>query len=172
MCSSDLLRCARTLHPRPAAVIYLTDGVGLVNLIRSIRPEEVYNLGAQSHVKVSFDIPEYTFDITAAGTLRLLEAIREAGVTPRFYQASSSEMFGAAPPPQWGNPSIVAERLGDRFDAPFFERGVMKFSALSIPHFRLFMERSVGPMQKLVESLAADPQKLERFRDEFEPGRA
>lgn len=75
---------------------------------------------------------------------------------------------GAAPAPLWGNPTVVAERLGDKFAAPFFERGVMKFSALSIPHYRLFMERSVGPMQKLVESLAADPQKLERFRAEFE----
>jgi len=75
---------------------------------------------------------------------------------------------GAAPPPQWGNPAIVAERLGDKFGPPFFERGVMKFSALSIPHFRLFMERSVGPMQKLVESLAGNPQELERFRAEFD----
>ena len=75
---------------------------------------------------------------------------------------------GAAPPPQWGNPTVVAERLSNRFGAPFFERGVMRFSALSIPHFRLFMERSVGPIQKLVESMAAEPQKLERFRAEFE----
>jgi SAM-dependent methyltransferase len=75
---------------------------------------------------------------------------------------------GAAPPPQWGNPALIAERLGDKFGPPFFERGVMKFSALSIPHFRLFMERSVGPIQKLVESLAADPQRLKQFRAEFE----
>lgn len=75
---------------------------------------------------------------------------------------------GAAPPAQWGIPALVAERLGDKFGAPFFERGVMRFSALSIPHFRLFMERSVGPMQKLVESLAGDPDRLERFRAEFE----
>jgi SAM-dependent methyltransferase len=75
---------------------------------------------------------------------------------------------GAAPPPQWGNPALIAERLGDKFGVPFFERGVMRFSALSIPHFRLFMERSVGPMQKLVESMAADPEKLERFRTDFE----
>ena len=75
---------------------------------------------------------------------------------------------GAAPPSQWGNPAIIAERLGDGFAPPFFERGVMKFPALSIPHFRQFMERSVGPMQKLVESMAADPQKIERFRAEFE----
>lgn len=75
---------------------------------------------------------------------------------------------GAAPPPQWGNPTVIAERLGNKFGAPFFERGVMRFSALSIPHFRLFMERSVGPIQKLVEGMAADPQKLESFRTEFE----
>jgi SAM-dependent methyltransferase len=75
---------------------------------------------------------------------------------------------GAAPQPLWGNPAIIAERLGDKFDPPFFERGVMQFSALSIPHFRLFMERSVGPTQKLIESLAADGQKLERFRAEFD----
>lgn len=75
---------------------------------------------------------------------------------------------GAAPPPLWGNPAVITERLADKFSAPFFERGVMKFSALSIPHFRLFMERSVGPIQKLVESLSADPEKLERFHAEFE----
>lgn len=75
---------------------------------------------------------------------------------------------GAAPPPQWGNPAVIAERLGTQFGAPFFERGVMRFSALSIPHFRLFMERSVGPIQKLVESMAVDPPKLEAFRAEFE----
>jgi len=78
----------------------LTDSVALVKLLYELRPDEIYHLGAQSHVRVSFDIPEYTFDVTGAGTVRLLEAIREAGVSPRFYQASSSEMFGAAPPPQ------------------------------------------------------------------------
>jgi GDPmannose 4,6-dehydratase len=78
----------------------LTDGVALVNLLREVRPDEVYNLGAQSHVRVSFDAPMYTADATGMGTLRLLEAIRAAGVETRIYQASSSEMFGAAPPPQ------------------------------------------------------------------------
>ena len=78
----------------------LADATALVKLLYELQPDEVYNLGAQSHVRVSFDIPEYTFDVTGAGTVRLLEAIREAGVSPRFYQASSSEMFGAAPPPQ------------------------------------------------------------------------
>jgi GDPmannose 4,6-dehydratase len=78
----------------------LSDPVALTKLIYELQPAEIYHLGAQSHVRVSFDIPEYTFDVTAAGTLRLLEAIRESGVDTRFYQASSSEMFGAAPPPQ------------------------------------------------------------------------
>ena len=78
----------------------LTDGVSLVNLIRDIVPHEVYNLGAQSHVKVSFEVPEYTADADATGTLRLLEAIRAAKIDCRFYQASTSEMFGATPPPQ------------------------------------------------------------------------
>ena len=78
----------------------LTDGVSLVNLIHAIRPDEVYNLGAQSHVKVSFEMPEYTASTDAVGTLRLLEAIRAAGIDTRFYQASTSEMFGATPPPQ------------------------------------------------------------------------
>ena len=78
----------------------LADATALVKLLYELQPDEVYHLGAQSHVRVSFDIPEYTFDVTGTGTVRLLEAIREAGVSPRFYQASSSEMFGAAPPPQ------------------------------------------------------------------------
>jgi len=78
----------------------LSDSGQLVNLIYNIRPDEIYHLGAQSHVRVSFDMPEYTGDITALGTTRLLEAIRRSGIKSRFYQASSSEMFGAAPPPQ------------------------------------------------------------------------
>jgi len=78
----------------------LTDGSRLSRLMYELQPDEVYHLGAQSHVRVSFDIPEYTADVTAMGTVRLLEAIRETGVETRFYQASSSEMFGSAPPPQ------------------------------------------------------------------------
>jgi GDPmannose 4,6-dehydratase len=78
----------------------LSDSGSLVNLIRDLEPDEIYHLGAQSHVKVSFDIPEYTADATGMGTIRMLEAIRASGVQTRFYQASSSEMFGAAPPPQ------------------------------------------------------------------------
>ena len=72
----------------------LSDASCLARLVSEIQPDEVYNLGAQSHVRVSFDNPEYTGDITAIGTIRLLEAIRQAGAKPRFYQASSSEMYG------------------------------------------------------------------------------
>jgi GDPmannose 4,6-dehydratase len=78
----------------------LTDGSSLATLLYDLSPDEVYNLGAQSHVKVSFEIPEFTTDVVACGSLRLLEAIRRTGVTCRYYQASSSEMFGSAPPPQ------------------------------------------------------------------------
>jgi GDPmannose 4,6-dehydratase len=78
----------------------LSDSGQLTNLIYNIQPDEVYHLGAQSHVRVSFDMPEYTGDITALGTTRLLEAIRRSGIKTKFYQASSSEMFGATPPPQ------------------------------------------------------------------------
>jgi len=72
----------------------------LTDLIHAVAPDEIYHLGAQSHVRVSFDMPEYTGDVTGLGTLRLLEAIRKSGSRAKFYQASSSEMFGAAPPPQ------------------------------------------------------------------------
>src|SRR5207248_9521460 len=72
----------------------LADASALARLLGKIQPDEVYNLAAQSHVRVSFDSPEYTADITGTGTVRLLEAIRETGINPRFYQASSSEMYG------------------------------------------------------------------------------
>ena len=78
----------------------IADASMLTNWIYQIQPDEIYHLGAQSHVRVSFDMPEYTGDITGLGTTRILEAIRRSGVKTRFYQASSSEMFGAAPPPQ------------------------------------------------------------------------
>jgi len=78
----------------------LADGSQLANIIYNIKPDEIYNLAAQSHVRVSFDLPEYTGDVTALGTARLLEALRRSGIPSRFYQASSSEMFGAAPAPQ------------------------------------------------------------------------
>ncbi|MDY6854712.1 MAG: GDP-mannose 4,6-dehydratase [Thermodesulfobacteriota bacterium] len=78
----------------------LNDSGQLTNLIYNIQPDEVYHLGAQSHVRVSFDMPEFTGDITGIGTTRLLDAIRRSGIQTRFYQASSSEMFGDAPAPQ------------------------------------------------------------------------
>jgi GDPmannose 4,6-dehydratase len=78
----------------------LSDSGQLINLIYNIQPDEVYHLGAQSHVRVSFDAPEYTGDITGIGTTRLLESIRRSGIKTKFYQASSSELFGATPPPQ------------------------------------------------------------------------
>lgn len=89
--------------PNPNLILHysdLTDGSRLVTLLNEIQPDEVYNLAAQSHVRVSFDEPEYTGDVTGLGTIRLLEAIRALGLQTRFYQASSSEMFGATPPPQ------------------------------------------------------------------------
>lgn len=81
----------------------LANGEQLTNLIYNVKPDEIYHLGAQSHVRVSFDVPEYTGDVTGLGTARILEAIRRSGIKTRFYQASSSEMFGAAPPPQSEN---------------------------------------------------------------------
>ena len=78
----------------------LNDSGQLTSLVYNIKPDEVYHLGAQSHVKVSFDMPEYTGDITGLGAIRLLEAIRRSGIKTKFYQASSSEMFGDAPAPQ------------------------------------------------------------------------
>jgi GDPmannose 4,6-dehydratase len=79
----------------------LNDASSLNILLKKVRPDEIYNLGAQSHVRVSFDVPEYTGEVTGLGTVRLLEAARELGLTgTRIYQASSSEMFGASPPPQ------------------------------------------------------------------------
>ena len=89
----------------PAARLFLhygdlSDGARLVTLMAEMQPDEVYNLAAQSHVRVSFDEPEHTGDTTGVGAMRLLEAVRMAGVDCRYYQASSSEMFGATPPPQ------------------------------------------------------------------------
>src|SRR6516225_7086214 len=78
----------------------LNDASSLNKIIRTVQPAEIYHLGAQSHVRVSFDIPEYTGEITGLGAVRILEAIRESGVSTRFYNASSSEMFGNAAAPQ------------------------------------------------------------------------
>ena len=88
----------------------LADASALARLISKIQPAEIYNLAAQSHVRVSFDAPEYTTDITATGTVRLLEAIRETGIKPRFYQASSSEMFG------------LVQEVPQRETTPFYPR--------------------------------------------------
>src|SRR5260370_17365194 len=88
----------------------LTDGTGLRRVLETVNPDEVYNLGAQSHVKVSFDIPEYTAEVVAVGTLRLIEAVRDhilhGGRAVHFYQAGSFEMFGAAPSPPNENTSF------------------------------------------------------------------
>jgi GDPmannose 4,6-dehydratase len=89
--------------PNPKLFLHygdLIDGVGLTNLIREIKPDEVYNLGAQSHVQVSFSMPQYTGQVDAVGAVGLLEAIRSAEVNTKFYQASTSELFGSTPPPQ------------------------------------------------------------------------
>ena len=94
----------------------LSDPLGLVRLLSALQPTEVYNLAAQSHVAVSFELPDFTGDVTGVGVMRLLEALRVSGVPARFYQASSSEMFGSAPPPQTELtrvPSPLAVRRGE-----------------------------------------------------------
>ncbi|CAE6766994.1 GDP-mannose 4,6-dehydratase [Nitrospira defluvii] len=88
----------------------LNDASSLNKILRTIQPDEIYNLGAQSHVRVSFDVPEYTAEVTALGTVRLLEAIRESGIHPKFYQASSSEMFG------------MVQEIPQRESTPFYPR--------------------------------------------------
>jgi GDPmannose 4,6-dehydratase len=81
----------------------ITDGVGISNLVRDLEPHEIYNLAAQSHVKVSFEMPDFTAQVDAVGTIRLLEAIRAAKIETKFYQASTSELYGSTPPPQTEN---------------------------------------------------------------------
>jgi GDPmannose 4,6-dehydratase len=91
------------LHHSPRFVLHygdLSDSSSLAWLLTGLAPDEIYNLGAQSHVKVSFEIPEYTAEVVGVGAVRLLEAIRRTGTQCRFYQASSSEMYGSTPPPQ------------------------------------------------------------------------
>jgi GDPmannose 4,6-dehydratase len=93
-------------EPEKRFILYygdLTDGAQLTNLIYNVKPDEIYHLGSQSHVRVSFDMPEYTGNITGLGTTRILEAVRKSGIKSRFYQASSSEMFGNVQPPQSEN---------------------------------------------------------------------
>jgi GDPmannose 4,6-dehydratase len=90
-------------HPQTKLYLHygdLADSSHFTNLFYELEPDEVYNLGAQSHVRVSFDVPDYTGDVTGLATVRLLEAIRKSGIKTKFYQASSSEMFGSTPPPQ------------------------------------------------------------------------
>jgi GDP-mannose 4,6-dehydratase len=95
---SASITCIRTLTGRrPGSFLHygdLGDGSALATLLRRIRPDEIYNLGRQSHVRVSFDLPEYTGDVSGLGSVRLLEAVRDAEIMPRFYQASSSELYG------------------------------------------------------------------------------
>ena len=88
----------------------LNDGSSLNKILRAVRPDEIYNLGAQSHIRVSFDIPEYTGEVAGLGTARLLEAIRETGIRPKFYQASSSELFG------------LAQEIPQKETTPFYPR--------------------------------------------------
>ncbi len=91
------------IHTNPSFILHygdLADSSQLTNMVRSIEPDEVYHLGALSHVKTSFDMPEYTAEVTGIGTVRILESIRHSGIQTKMYQASSSEMFGAAPAPQ------------------------------------------------------------------------
>ena len=108
----------------------LTDGSRLVTLLGSIQPDEVYNLAAQSHVRVTFDEPEFTGLTTGVGTTRLLEAIRMIGLDSRFYQASSSEMFGATPPPQnedtpfWPRSPYGVAKVYSVLDDPQLSRGL------------------------------------------------
>jgi GDPmannose 4,6-dehydratase len=95
----------RDPHNGESVLLYLHYGDlantgNLVDLIYEVKPDEIYHLAAQSHVRVSFDLPEYTGDVTGLGTIRILEAVRKSGIGTRFYQASSSEMYGSAPPPQ------------------------------------------------------------------------
>ena len=113
----------------------LTDGTGLRRVLETVDPDEVYNLGAQSHVKVSFEIPEYTAEVVAVGTLRLVEAVRDhvlhGGRPVRYYQAGSSEMFGSAPPPQ-------SERT------PFYPRSPYGVSKLAAHWFAVNYREAYG----------------------------
>ena len=100
----DHLQHSNPTHPEGSKFVLhygdMTDSGGLNRLVKTVRPDEIYNLAAQSHVQISFDQPEYTGDADGLGTTRLLEAIRTMGLPTRFYQASTSEMFGLTPPPQ------------------------------------------------------------------------
>jgi GDPmannose 4,6-dehydratase len=109
----------------------LTDGGSLLRILHAVVPDEIYHLGAQSHVRVSFDIPQYTGEVTALGTVRLLEAVRESGQSPRFYHASSSELFGNAPAPQ-------------REDTPFAPRSPYAIAKLYGHHMAINYREAYG----------------------------
>ncbi len=87
----------------------ITDGIGISNIVRDLEPDEIYNLAAQSHVKVSFEMPDFTAQVDAVGTIRLLEAIRAAKIKTKFYQASTSELYGSTPPPQSESSSFAPQ---------------------------------------------------------------
>jgi len=120
----------------------LTDGASLRRVLESVAPDEIYNLAAQSHVRVSFDQPEYTADVVALGTLRLLEAFRQyveaTGKAARFYQAGSSEMFGASPPPQnestpfWPRSPYAASKIAAHWYAVNYREAYRLFIANGI----------------------------------------
>ncbi len=110
----------------------LGDASSLAKLIRTIRPDEIYNLGAQSHVRISFDIPEYTSDVVFIGVVRILEAIRESGQAPRFYQASSSEMFG----------KVVESPQSE--NTPFYPRSPYAVAKVAAHHMAVNYRESYG----------------------------
>ena len=125
----------------------ITDGVGMTNLIREIQPKEIYNLAAQSHVKVSFEMPDYTAQVDALGTIRILEAIRAADSDIKFYQASTSELFGSTPPPQSEvsvfaprSPYAAAKLAGEYYCQSYFHS--FGLETVGIRYFNVF-----GPRQ-------------------------
>ena len=112
----------------------LSDSVNLVKLIYNLKPDEIYHLAAQSHVRVSFDIPEYTAEIDGLGTLRLLEAIHEVGIRPRFYQASSSELYGKVQETPQTKPDLRFNPLGHSGEAYSALRGWHPIPAALLSH--------------------------------------
>ncbi len=136
----------------------------LLDIIYNLQPEEIYHLAAQSHVRVSFDMPEYTGDVTGLGTVRILEAMRKSGIKARFYQASSSEMFGSAKPPQneltpfEPRSPYAAAKVYAYWMARNYREGYHLFASNGI----LFNHESPGAAKPL--SLAKSPGRLPRSR--------
>src|SRR5215475_10179536 len=130
-------------------------------MVKPLRPSSICSERGSRVTIGSQDLPWRVNRAPPAGRTRPFPPSRRAGESVHVVNR-------AGPPPQWGIPAVVAERLGTSFEAPFFGRGTMLFPALSLEHFRRFMETSVGPMQKLVEGLAGDPQKLSAVRSEFD----